>query len=73
VLVTINSDDPRIHRTSINDDYDAAVMAWGYTLPDLLRLEKNAITGAFLPDEDKDALLEQVEKGYQESQGQGLL
>jgi adenosine deaminase len=72
VPVTLNSDDPTIHRSDINDEYDVAVALWGYSLDDLLRLEKNAVAAAFLPEEGKEVLLERIEKGYQESRGQGL-
>jgi adenosine deaminase len=72
VPVTINSDDPAIHRTSINDDYDVAAARWGYTLEDLLRLERNAVAAAFLPEEERAELLLRIESGYQESRGQGI-
>ncbi|HUU02551.1 MAG TPA: adenosine deaminase [Myxococcota bacterium] len=72
VPVTINADDPAIHCTSINDDYDVAASRWGYSLDDLLRLERNAVAAAFLPEEERAALLDRVERGYQESRGQGL-
>lgn len=72
VQVTINADDPAIHRTSINDDYDVAAARWGYSLDDLLRLERNSAQAAFLPDDERTALLDQIERGYRESQGQGI-
>jgi adenosine deaminase len=72
VAVTINSDDPTIHHSTINDDYDVAVTRWGYTLDDLLRLERNAVQAAFLPDDRREALRDRVERGYAESRGQGL-
>jgi adenosine deaminase len=72
VAVTINSDDPAIHRSTINDDYDVAVTRWGYTLDDLLRLERNAVESAFLPDEKRAELRDRIERGYAESRGQGL-
>jgi adenosine deaminase len=72
VAVTINSDDPSIHRSTINADYDVAVTRWGYTLDDLLRLELNAAGAAFLPDEKRTQLRERIQRGYTESRGQGL-
>ena len=72
VAVTINSDDPTIHRSTINHDYDVAVTRWGYTLDDLLRLERNAVEAAFLFDEKRQELRDRVERGYAESRGQGL-
>jgi adenosine deaminase len=73
VPVTLNSDDPCIHGTTLCDEYDVAATLWGYGLDDLLRLERYAVEAAFLPEEDREALRERVEKGYQESRGQGFL
>ncbi len=72
VVTCINADDPSIQRSSLNDEYDVAVTRWTYTLQDLLRLEQNAVGGAFLPDEQREAVLARVEKGYAESKDQGL-
>jgi len=72
VSVTINADDPSIHRSTINDDYDVAVTHWGYALDDLLRLELNAVGAAFLPDDRRGDLRRRIESGYAESRGQGL-
>ncbi len=72
VAVTITSDDPSIHRSTINGDYDVAVTHWGYNLDDLLRLELNAVEAAFLPDDKREELRDRVERGYAESRDQGL-
>ncbi len=72
IAVTLNTDDPAIHRTTINDDYDVAVARWGYTLADLLRLERNSIAAAFISDKQRATLSERVNQGYTISQGQGL-
>jgi adenosine deaminase len=72
IAVTLNTDDPAIHRTTINDDYDVAVARWGYTLEDLLRLERNSIAAAFISDNQRASLSERVNQGYKISQGQGL-
>jgi adenosine deaminase len=73
VAVTLNADDPAIHRTTLNDDYDTAITRWGYGLDDLLRLERNAVEAAFLPGPEKEDLRDLVEKGYDKSRQQGLL
>ncbi len=72
VRVTLNADDPSIHRTSLLDEYDVAVSRWGYLLDDLLRLERNAVAAAFLDEAPRAALLARVEAGYQTCRGQGL-
>lgn len=72
VPVTLNSDDPAIHGSTLNDEYDAAVTSWGYGLADLLRLEQNAVQAAFVDEETREHLRDRVERGYREAQGQGL-
>jgi adenosine deaminase len=72
VRVTLNADDPAIHRTSILEDYDVAVTRWGYVLDDLLRLERHAVEAAFLDDAARAKLRERVEAGYKACAGQGL-
>lgn len=72
VRVTLNSDDPSIHGSTLNDEYDVAIAHWGYGLPDLLRLELNAVDAAFVPDDIRERLRERVERGYREARGQGL-
>jgi adenosine deaminase len=64
VRVTLNSDDPTIHRSSLNDDYRVAMEELGCSLHDLLRFERNAIQAAFLDDESKRSLTERIEIGY---------
>ena len=70
--MTINTDDPAVHHTTINHDYDVAVTRWGYELDDLLRCEKNAVAAAFLADDHKPAILERIEKGYEKARNQGI-
>ncbi|MBN2495280.1 MAG: adenosine deaminase [Deltaproteobacteria bacterium] len=72
VRVTLNSDDPAIHRSTINDEYDVAITRWAYGLADLERLEMNAVEAAFLDEDETEALRDRVRRGYQESRGQGL-
>ncbi|HOX44217.1 MAG TPA: adenosine deaminase [Myxococcota bacterium] len=72
VRVTLNADDPAIHRTGLLDNYDVAVSRWGYLLDDLLRLERNSVQAAFLDEPARAKLLEKVEAGYRACAGQGL-
>lgn len=72
VRVTLNSDDPAIHRSSLLEEYDLAVTRWGYLLDDLLRLERHAVQAAFLGPEARAGLAARVEAGYAASRGQGL-
>lgn len=72
VAVTLNADDPSIHRTTLNDDYDTAITRWRYGLDDLLRMERHAVQAAFLDPEPGQKLLERVEEGYRKSRHQGL-
>ncbi len=72
VRVTINSDDPTIHGTSLVDDYDVALTRWGIGLDELLRLERNAVKAAFLDPDERATLHDRIERGYSQSRGQGL-
>ncbi len=56
VPVTINSDDPTIQDTDLTDDYMKACRYFDLSLDDLVNLNKIAIDGAFLPDDEKEKL-----------------
>jgi len=54
--VTVNSDDPTMFGTSMNNEYHTLHDELSFTLPDLFRLSLNAIESSFLPQEKKDRL-----------------
>src|SRR5436853_314135 len=57
VMLTINSDDPGIFRTSIGREYQLAQDAFGFTDEQLREIARNSFEAAFLPAEEKLALL----------------
>jgi len=54
--VTVNSDDPTMFGTDMNNEYRTLHDELGFTLPQLFRLSLNAIESSFLPRERKDHL-----------------
>jgi adenosine deaminase len=65
VRVTLNSDDPRIHGTSLLDDHDVAIEHWNYTKVDLFRLARNALNAAFCSNTQRHRLLKTLEPAFQ--------
>ncbi len=60
VQVTINSDDPAYFGGYVLDNYVAAAEALNLSREDLIALARNSIEAAFLPDENKQALLDEL-------------
>lgn len=65
VIVTINSDDPPMFNTTINDEYLHAVMDCGLTLEQLETVALNAVRASYLPAERKEAMLNEFQADYQ--------
>ncbi len=68
--VTINTDDPSVSDTTLTDEYLVAVRAIGLQRRLIFRALRNAIEGAFIPDEERDslrALFLQELSGYPEA------
>jgi len=62
VRVTINTDDPSISNTTLTDEYAVALHAMGVTLPSLRRMIINAARAAFLPDPERQQLVDWFEQ-----------
>ncbi len=58
---TINSDDPAYFGGYVNDNFKALTRIGLISREDCLRLARNSITGAFLSEEKKAALLAEIE------------
>ena len=54
--VTVNSDDPTMFGTNMNNEYHTLHDELGFSLLQLFRLSINAIESSFLPQERKDRL-----------------
>jgi len=57
ICVTINSDDPALFNTSLNEEYLHAVRDCGLSLAQLITVARNAIRVSYLPEADKTRLL----------------
>ncbi len=61
LLITINSDDPAMFRTSVNQEYLLAALHVGMTAVDLTELAKTSARAAFLPAEEAERLLIEID------------
>ena len=57
VLVTLNTDDPDMFRTTLLREYQVAAEALKFSEPELCELAKNSFRASFLPEERKRELL----------------
>ncbi len=62
LLVTVNSDDPSYFGGYLNDNYRAVADALSLSPNDLARLAKNSFAASFLPDADKQAGIDAVDR-----------
>jgi aminodeoxyfutalosine deaminase len=62
LMVTLNSDDPAMFESNLEDEYLLAHTVFGFTREDLRELAKNSIEASFLPAERKVALLQQIDR-----------
>ncbi|MBA7627491.1 Aminodeoxyfutalosine deaminase [subsurface metagenome] len=58
IRVTVNSDDPSMFGTDMNNEYVQLQEQLGFTVPELFQISLNAVDSAFLPDEEKNRLRE---------------
>ena len=65
VIVTINSDDPPMFNTTINEEYLHAVHDCGLTLAQLETAAFNAVQVSYLPDDQKSTMRQEFETTYQ--------
>jgi adenosine deaminase len=56
IRVTVNSDDPPMFGTDMNNEYIQLHRQLGFTVPELFQLSLNAVDSAFLPEEEKATL-----------------
>lgn len=61
LMVTLNSDDPSLFASNLEDEYRLAHAAFGFTEEHLRELAANSIEASFLPPERKVALLRSIE------------
>ena len=60
--MTVNSDDPSYFGGYINANYQAVSDALGLSVGDIVTLAKNSFAASFLPDNEKQARIDAVER-----------
>jgi aminodeoxyfutalosine deaminase len=66
-LVTVNSDDPPLFNTSLVQEYTALARDFGYDLPGLARIARNAFVAAGVEDGVKTRLLQEFDAWVREN------
>jgi aminodeoxyfutalosine deaminase len=61
LLVTINSDDPPMFGTTLNDEYAVAARLLNYGPAEVAGLARNAVTASFLPFETKRKIAAEID------------
>lgn len=61
VLVTVNSDDPKLVGTTLSREYRLLVDVFGYTMADVIRIARNTIVASYADPELKRRLLEEFD------------
>lgn len=64
VIVTVSSDDPALFGTTLTDEYLLLATAFGYGIDDIERIALNSVRAAFLPEPEKDAMLDAFANAY---------
>jgi aminodeoxyfutalosine deaminase len=62
LMITLNSDDPTMFGSDLEDEYRLAHSGFGFTREHLRELAANSIEASFLPPERKVVLLHQIHK-----------
>jgi adenosine deaminase len=65
VHVTLNTDDPTFFSTTLNDEYRLAARVFGFNADELTALALNGVRAAFLPEQERQALLVEFEREMQ--------
>ena len=61
LMITLNSDDPAMFETSLNQEYEIAQAEFGFTDEHLRELARNSFEASFLPPEKKIAFLDALD------------
>ena len=64
IRVTVNSDDPSMFGTDMNNEYLQLHEHLGFTVPELFQLSLNAVDSAFLPPDRREELRENFLEEY---------
>jgi adenosine deaminase len=66
LLVTVNSDDPTMFNTSLNQEYMALSQQLGFTVIDLQRISLNGIDASFMSEEQKAMMRSGFQQQWQQ-------
>jgi aminodeoxyfutalosine deaminase len=61
LFVTLNSDDPPMFGTTLNDEYRLAARTFGLGRPELAALARNSVVASFLDEAGKRAILAEID------------
>lgn len=62
LVVTLNSDDPAMFGTSLEQEFARAAKAFGLSPATLAQLSRNGANASFLPEEEKRRLLDEIDE-----------
>jgi adenosine deaminase len=65
LMVTVNSDDPSMFNTDMNNEYLQLHDRLNFTIPELFKLSLNAVDSSFLPEKHRINMRESFIKEYQ--------
>ncbi|MFB0836263.1 adenosine deaminase [Arthrobacter halodurans] len=71
--VTVSPDNRLMSGTTLSDEFELLIEAFDYDLEDLLELTLNAAEAAFLPLEEREALVEYINEAYADLGGENGL
>lgn len=71
LIVTVNTDDPSMFGTNMNNEYLQLHRRLNFTIRELFKLSLNAIDSSFLSEERRINMRESFKKEYQRLTGQG--
>jgi adenosine deaminase len=66
---TVNSDDPSMFNTNMNNEYSQLHQHLNFTIPELFQLSLNAVDSSFLPEKRKTSMRESFIKEFEHLQG----
>ena len=66
LLVTVNSDDPTMFNTSLNQEYMVLAQQLGFTISDLQHVSLNGIDASFMSEEQKASMRSHFQQQWQQ-------
>ncbi|HNT65070.1 MAG TPA: adenosine deaminase [bacterium] len=70
LVVTLNTDDPQVFGTQLIDEYRLAAEAFHLDAEDMGKIALNGIRAAFLPEAEKETLLQELQSELQQMQNE---